>query len=672
MSECRAVYQGDEALAGLLAQQGGPDVATVKALVAGLASASVDSSDTDWPRLVIETPSSALVAQLTALRAETRANLPKAMPLAERVPALRALMAQTGIDGFLVPRADEHQGDSLAPHAERLPWLTGFTGSAGIAVVLTDRAALFVDGRYTEQARDQTDGAVFEPCHLTQTPPSAWLQTAAQPGQRIAFDPWLHALEMIEKLADSLAEAGITLVPVEPNPIDMIWDDAQPPVPLGPVRVHPDARAGRSSAEKRGALAADLQKQTVAATVMTTPESIAWLLNIRGADVPNKPVAQSFALAHADGTVDWFIDARKLLPGVAAHLGNAVRVRDPLEFVEALRGFHGQRVLLNAAACAWGIAETLAKTGATVVRGADPVALPRARKTDAELNGTREAHLRDGAAVIRFLAWVSREALSGTLTEIAAADRLEAFRRDTGVLRGLSFGSISAAGPNAALPHYRPTPDAQRTLTLGEIYLIDSGGQYEDGTTDITRTLAIGTPTALMRRHYTLVLKGHIAIATLRFPTGTTGGHIDALARQFLWADGLDYDHGTGHGVGSYLSVHEGPQSISKTGTAAALMPGMILSNEPGYYKPGAYGIRCENLVIVRTLDLPGAERAMMGFETLTFAPWDRSLIETDLLTPAERAWIDGYHAEVRAKMAPRLDGDAAVWLEAATAALLG
>ena len=670
MSECRAVYQGDEALAGLLAKQGGPDLSSVKALVAGLASASVDVSDTEWPRLVVDTPSPALVAQLDALKAETRANLPPAMPLAERVPALRALMAQTGIDGFLIPRADEHQGDSLAPHAERLPWLTGFTGSAGIAVVLTERAALFVDGRYTEQARDQTDTAVFEQCHLTQTPPSEWLQTAAKAGQRIAFDPWLHSLDMIEKLADSLAEAGVTLVPVEPNPIDMVWGDAQPPVPLGPVRSHPDARAGRSSADKRSALAADLQKQKVAATVMTTPESIAWLLNIRGADVPNKPVAQSFALARADGTVDWFIDARKLLPDVAAHLGNAVRVRDPLEFVEALREFKGDRVLLNAAACAWGIAETLTKTGATIVRGADPVALPRACKTDAELNGTREAHLRDGAAVIRFLAWVSQEALSGTLTEIAAADRLEAFRRETGVLRGLSFGSISAAGPNAALPHYRPTPEAQRKLTPGEIYLIDSGGQYEDGTTDITRTLAIGTPTAAMRRHYTLVLKGHIAIATLRFPTGTTGGHIDAMARQFLWADGLDYDHGTGHGVGSYLSVHEGPQSISKTGTAAALMPGMILSNEPGYYKPGAYGIRCENLVIVRKIDLAGAEREIMGFETLTFAPWDRTLIDTDLLTPAERAWIDGYHAEVRGRMLPRVDTETAVWLEAATAAL--
>ena len=670
MSECRAVYQGDEALAGLLAKHGGADLAAVKALLAGLASASVDQSDTDWPRLIAADPSPALVAQLEALKAELKAAQPQPMPLAERVPALRALLAQTGIDGFLIPRADEHQGDSLAPHAERLPWLTGFTGSAGIAVVLTERAALFVDGRYTEQARNQTDVSVFEQCHLINQPPSVWLQEAAKPGQRIAFDPWLHSLDMIEKLAEALADSGVTLVPVEPNPVDMVWGAAQPPVPLGPVRLHPDARAGRSSADKRAALATDLQKQKVAASVMTTPESIAWLLNIRGADVPNKPVAQSFALARADGTLDWFIDARKLLPGVTAHLGNSVRVRDPLEFVEALRGFSGQRVLLNAAACAWGIAETLTKTGATVVRGADPVAIPRACKTEAELQGARDAHLRDGAAVIRFLAWVSREALSGRLTEIAAADQLEAFRRDTGVLRGLSFNSISAAGPNAALPHYRPTPEAQRVLTPGEIYLIDSGGQYEDGTTDITRTLAIGTPTPAMRRHFTLVLKGHIAIATLRFPTGTTGGHIDAMARQFLWADGLDYDHGTGHGVGSFLSVHEGPQSISKAGTAAALMPGMILSNEPGYYKPGAYGIRCENLVIVRTLDLPGAEREIMGFETLTFAPWDRSLIDLDILTPAERAWIDAYHAEVRVKMLPQLDGEAAAWLEAATAAL--
>ena len=586
-------------------------------------------------------------------------------PSAECVAALRALLAQDGLQGFVIPRADAHQGEYVPPGAERLAWLTGFTGSAGMAIVLDGQAAIFVDGRYTLQVGDQIDSAVFEVRHITEQPPSAWLRESLTGGGRLGYDPWLHTAEGAARLRDACEAVGAELAPVAANPIDRLWQ-GRPPRPDAPFDIHPPELAGETSAEKRSAIAEKLARRGVEAAVLTLPDSIAWLLNIRGRDVPRTPFPLSFAILRSDGAVSLFAPAGKVDTALAQHLGSDIAVEPPDGFETALAGFAGRKVLADPATAADRIFQVLDAAGALIERSADPCQLPKACKNPVELDGARNAHSRDGAALTRFLAWLAREAPGGGVDELAAADRLERCRRESNLLRDLSFDTISGAGPNGAIVHYRVTPETNRRLEPGSLYLVDSGGQYADGTTDVTRTIAVGAPTAEMRRHFTLVLKGHIALATARFPAGTTGSQIDALARTALWAEGLDYDHGTGHGVGSYLSVHEGPQRISKAPNSVALQPGMIVSNEPGYYRTGEYGIRIENLVAVREVEVDGAERTMLGFETLTLAPIDRTLIERDLLTTDETGWVDGYHARVRETIGPLVDPETAAWLDEA------
>ncbi len=590
-----------------------------------------------------------------------------AAPAEARLSALRAALEQAQLQGFLVPRADEHQGEYVPRAAERLGFLTGFTGSAGMAIVLPQRAAVFVDGRYTLQVEAEVDRRLYEICHLTKTPPWDWLAEAAKRGERIAYDPWLHTPDGLARLKAAAEKAGAALVPM-PNPVDAIWAD-RPALPAAPVAPHGAEFAGQPSAEKRAAIAQKLAAEGVAAAVITLPDSIAWLLNVRGGDVAHSPLPLSFAILMGDGAVDWFLDPRKVTRDLRAHLGADVRLRLPGEFAEALAAFKGVKVQADPATAASWIFDRLEAAGAAAVRDADPCLMPKACKNEVELAGIRAAHRRDGAALTKFLAWVARAAQKDGVTELAAADKLEAFRRQSNLLRDLSFNTISGAGPNGAIVHYRATPASNRTLEPGELYLVDSGGQYPDGTTDVTRTVAIGAPTAEMKKHFTLVLKGHIALATARFPAGTSGSQLDALARVALWREGLDYDHGTGHGVGHYLCVHEGPQRISKLPNTVALKPGMVVSNEPGYYRTGAYGIRIENLVAVSKLgESEGGE--LLGFETLTLAPIDRTLVDVSLLSAEEIAWLDAYHARVRAEIGPQLEGEARAWLGEATAPL--
>ena len=595
-----------------------------------------------------------------------------------RLAALRAELARRGLDGFVVPRADEHQGEYVAPASERLAWLTGFTGSAGAAVVLAERAAVFADGRYTLQVRDQVDAACFAVQHLVEEPPETWIEANLGAEGKLGYDPWLHSERQTVRLRKAAEAAGAELVAVEDNPIDALWSE-RPPPPSAPIAAHPLEYAGRASADKRADLAKGLTEKGAAAAVLTLPDSIAWLLNVRGGDVPRTPLPLSFALLRADATLDWFVAPEKLTPGLAVHLGNGVIARAPDELGPALDalGAAGERVLVDPeTAPAWVFAR-LRAAGAEVLEGSDPCRLPKARKNAVELDGARAAHKRDGLALTRFLAWLNHEAparaRSDPLGEVEAAERLRAFREQSDWFRDLSFDTISGAGANGAIVHYRAREASQGHLKLGELFLLDSGAQYPDGTTDVTRTLAIGEPSAEMRDRFTRVLKGHIALATVRFPRGTTGSQLDVLARVHLWRAGLDYDHGTGHGVGSYLSVHEGPQRISKVPNRTPLEPGMIVSNEPGYYKAGAYGIRIENLVAVIESEVEAEDgRAMLAFETLTLAPIDLNLVEPGLLSPEETAWLDAYHARVRDAHKGALDEDAAQWLERATRPLGG
>jgi Xaa-Pro aminopeptidase len=594
--------------------------------------------------------------------------------MATRIAALREELGRRDIDGFVVPRADEHQGEYVPPSAERLAWLTGFDGSAGLAIVLKDRAALFIDGRYTLQVRDQVDGELFEFCHIADEPPATWLAGALRTGARLGYDPWLHTEDATTRLAEACEKAGATLVPTDGNPLDAVWAD-QPAPPTAPARPHDLEFAGKASSEKRAEIADTLKKSRVDAAILTLPESIAWLLNIRGGDVPRTPLVLAFAVVRADGTVAMFIDADKVDATLRQHLGDEVTIAAPDALGEAIDelGAAEAKVLADPATAADWVFKRLADAGATIVRGADPCLLPKALKNPAELDGARRAHVRDGAALTRFLAWIAREADKGGISEMAAADKLEALRRESNLLRDLSFDTISGSGPNGAIVHYRVSEATNRTLGTGELYLVDSGAQYPDGTTDVTRTVAIGEPTAEMRDRFTRVLKGHIALATVTFPKGTSGSQLDALARRPLWEVGLDFDHGTGHGVGSYLSVHEGPQRISKLPNTVGLTPGMICSNEPGYYKTGAFGIRIENLVAVRAEQaVDGGEREMFGFETLTLAPIDRALVDIALLDAQEIAWLDAYHARVRETLTPLVDAETAAWLAEATAPLAG
>ena len=590
----------------------------------------------------------------------------------ERLAAVRAELARDGLAGFLVPLADEHQSEYVPPSAQRLAWLTGFTGSAGLAIVLEGEAAIFVDGRYTLAVRDQVRTDLFVPHHIADDPPGPWLAARLKAGDRVGYDPWLHTRAGLAGLQVAVERAGARLVPVARNPLDAAWTD-RPRPPLSPVIVQPLVRAGEPSAAKRARLGAALAAEGIDAAILSAPDSIAWLLNVRGADVPHNPLPLSFAILDKDGGVALFIDPRKLGPDVRAHLGNEVVARTPDELLPTLDalGAAKARIRVDSATAADAIAARLEKAGAQVLPGADPCALPKATKNATEMGGIRDAHARDGVALARFLAWLSREAPKGGLDEIAVSDRLAAFRAEHPWYRGSSFGTISGAGPNGAIVHYRASEATNRPLADGSLYLVDSGAQYADGTTDVTRTIAIGTPGAEHRDRFTRVLKGHVALARARFPRGTTGSQLDVLARLALWQAGLDYDHGTGHGVGHFLCVHEGPHRISKVANSVALAPGMVVSNEPGYYKAGAYGIRIENLVAVTEgLAIPGGERAMLAFETLTLAPIDRALIETRLLDEAERAWIDSYHDRVRRTLAHRLPAEDAEWLRMATAPL--
>ena len=589
---------------------------------------------------------------------------------APRLNLLRAELTRRGLDGFLIPRSDEHQGEYVPKRAERLAWLTGFTGSAGLAAVLTEKAAVFVDGRYTLQVRDQTDTSLFETLDLMNDVPTKWLEENLEKGAKLGYDSWLHTQGAVERYRIALDRVGAILVPVD-NLIDSVWAD-QPPPPVARAVPQPGELAGETSEAKRGRIASELATRNIDAAILTMPDSICWLLNIRGADVPHTPFALSFAILNSDSSLDLFIDARKTSPELMVHLGNRVRVRPPEEFGPALDALTAKRVQADPTTGAAFVFDRLHAGGATVVRSADPVQLPKACKNAIELDGVRRAHVRDGAALSRFLAWLAREAPKGELTEIDTVVQLEEFRRKTGALKDVSFDSISGAGAHGAVVHYRVTRKTDQKLENGQLFLIDSGAQYEDGTTDVTRTVAIGEPSAEMRDRFTRVLKGHIALATARFPEGTTGAQLDSFARRPLWDVGLDYGHGTGHGVGAYLSVHEGPQNISPRGTAQALKPGMICSNEPGYYKTGAYGIRIENLVVVHEVPMPGAEKKILGFETITLAPIDLELVEPVLLTPEEESWINAYHAEVRAKVGPLLKDDQAalLWLEQATRAV--
>ncbi len=582
-----------------------------------------------------------------------------------KLTALRKHMKSLGVHGFIIPRQDEFQGEYVDAYAERLKWLTGFAGSWGLAIVLQNKAAIFVDGRYTTQVQEQVDTKLFTAKHLIDTPPSLWIEAELKKGQRLGFDPMLTTVADAKRLSAACQKVGAELVPIEKNLIDHIWAD-QPARSQKPLSVQPLKFAGVSAKEKLAGLAKAMKQNGLAATVITEPSSISWALNLRGSDVPCTPVVLAFAIIHQTGKAELFIEAERVPADVKTALKSIAVIRKPSELKSALKALANKNVAIDESSAPDQVRAILAKAKAKIVAAQDPCTMPKAQKNKVEQQGARDAQLRDSVALSKFLHWLSVEAPKGTLTEGDAATRLYKFRQEDAALLDLSFESIAAAGPNAAIPHYHL--DAQKCLTLknNSIFLIDSGGQYRDGTTDVTRTVIIGQPTDEMKDRFTRVLKGMIALSRLRFPKGTTGAHIDALARANLWAAGLDFDHGTGHGVGSYLSVHEGPARISKA-SHVPLEAGMILSNEPGYYKPGHYGIRIENLLIVQEpTNIEGGERKMMGFETLTLAPIDRNLIAQHLLTREELHWLDEYHARVLREVGPKLVGPAAAWLKTA------
>jgi len=590
-----------------------------------------------------------------------------------RVALLRDWLARHDLDGFIVPRSDEHQGEYVAPCSERLRWLTGFSGSAGVAIVLRDRAVIFVDGRYTLQVRQQADTNLFKVESLIENPPAEWLAENVGKGARIGFDPWLHTISEAAAMRKSAARAGAELLPLTQNPIDAIWED-RPRPPLGSVTIQPNELAGELARDKLTRLAETVAKQGAAYAVLTDPSSIAWAFNIRGSDVPHTPLALGFAVIGAEAPHLLFMDKRKMGIEAEAYLTQLADLRAPssLEAEIAKEAKAGARISLDPVLAADRLRMIVEDNGGKVVEAADPARLPRATKNEAELAGSRAAHRRDGAAVVRFLCWLDTQQ-PGTIDEITAVTRLEEARHRVGeetqrALKDVSFETISGSGPNGAIIHYRVSRASNRKLGKDELFLLDSGAQYQDGTTDITRTVAVGTPSDEMRERFTLVLQGLMAISRLRFPPGTRGSDLDAFARYALWQHGFDYAHGTGHGVGSYLAVHEGPQRLAKSGTEK-LLTGMILSNEPGYYKEGHYGIRCENLIVVNAPGaIEGGDIDMHSFETLTLAPFDRRLVRADLLSAEELDWLNAYHARVLAEIGPMVDGETLKWLEAATA----
>jgi Xaa-Pro aminopeptidase len=595
---------------------------------------------------------------------QTFADSTRSAAAAPRLKALRARLAAAKLDGFLLPRADEHQDEYVAPCAERLLWLTGFSGSAGLAVVLAKEAAIFVDGRYALQAREEIDAKYFATLNVGELAPSRWLAERVAKGARIGYDPWVHTSQQIERFEKALEGKGVALVALERNPIDEIWTD-RPAPPLAAVSLYPRRLAGVGATDKITRLRKALNGAN--ALLLSDPHAIAWTFNIRGADVAHTPIALCFALVPARGAPTLYLDGRKAKGETRAELEKLLVIAPPQTLFDDLRALGAMRktVLFDAATAPAILVDTLREAGGRPRLGEDPAALPKALKNATELAGARAAHIRDGVALTRFLAWFDAEAQKGGLTEIAAAQALESFRRESGELRDISFPTISAFGPHAAIPHYRVTERSNLVIERG-VYLVDSGGQYLDGTTDVTRTVAVGYAAKPLREHFTRVLKGHIAIARAVFPKGTSGAQLDAFARRHLWEAGLDFDHGVGHGVGVYLSVHEGPQRISKLGQTP-LEPGMILSNEPGYYRAGEYGIRLENLVVVEPREIKGAEREMRGFETITLAPFDLNLVEPTLLSAKEADWLDAYHARVRNTLLPLLDLETRRWLKQAT-----
>ncbi|MTV15608.1 MULTISPECIES: aminopeptidase P family protein [Bradyrhizobium] len=591
--------------------------------------------------------------------------------LTARLSALREELARRKLTGFVVPRADQQQNEYVAASEERLAWLTGFTGSAGLAIVLSTEAALFVDGRYTLQAGKQVDRKAWQVEPLVEPPPEHWLTRHLAAGDRLGFDPWLHTSAAAERLAAACAKAGAELVAVDGNPVDAIWHE-RPAPPLGPVTIHGAQFSGEIEAEKLKRIRLEINKLGVDALVLSDSHAVAWTFNIRGADVSHTPLPLSYALVPKEGRPLVFIDQRKLSNSTRDHLEQSADVEQPAALAAKLTELakRGASIALDSATAADALSRLIAGAGGKPVRGSDPVSLLKAVKNITEIEGTRTAHQRDAVALVRFLAWIDREAPSGSLTEIDTVEALETFRRQTGALKDVSFPTIAGTGPNGAIVHYRVTRKSNRRIEPGDLLLIDSGAQYEDGTTDVTRTIAIGKPTDEMRDRFTRVLRGHIAIARAIFPDGTTGAQLDTLARQYLWQAGIDFEHGTGHGVGSYLSVHEGPARISKLGTTP-LKRGMILSNEPGYYKTDAFGIRIENLELVIGTDIAGAEKPVNAFETLTLAPIDRHLIEVSMLSPDELSWLNDYHARVAHVVRPHLDDNVTkLWLDEATAAL--
>jgi Xaa-Pro aminopeptidase len=590
--------------------------------------------------------------------------------LSARLSAFRDELARRNLTGFVVPRADQQQNEYVPPSDERLAWLTGFTGSAGQAIVLMQAAAVFVDGRYTLQAAKQVDTKAWSIEPLADPPPEDWLAKHLAAGDRLGFDPWLHTSAAAERLLAACARAGAELVAVDSNPLDSVWTE-RPPPPLGPVAVHGTQFSGEAEAEKLGRIRLEIARLGTDALVLSDSHAVAWTFNVRGADVAHTPLPLSYALVPKDGRPTVFIDHRKLSNSARDHLERTADVRGPdaltPKLAELARG--GASIALDNATAADALSRLISAAGGKPVRGSDPVSLLKAVKNATEIEGARTAHRRDAVALARFLAWIDREAPSGALTEIDTVEALESFRRDTGALKDVSFPTIAGTGPNGAIVHYRVTRKSNRRISPGDLLLIDSGAQYEDGTTDVTRTIAIGAPTLEMQDRFTRVLRGHIAIARARFPDGTTGAQLDTLARQYLWQAGIDFEHGTGHGVGSYLSVHEGPARISKLG-ATPLKRGMILSNEPGYYKTDAFGIRIENLELVVGADIPGAEKPVNAFETLTLAPIDRRLVDLNMLDGDELSWFNEYHARVRHEVRSHVDEATKVWLDAATAPL--
>jgi len=585
---------------------------------------------------------------------------------ADRLAALRDQLQRDRLDGFVVPLTDEHMSEYVGGYAQRLAWLTGFQGSAGSAVVLPQAAAIFTDGRYTLQVREQVSGDDWQFVAVPQTSVASWLGDNAANGARIGYDPWLHTRAWVEEARAKLAARGAELVAVDTNPVDTVWPD-RPAPSAAPLGVQDDDRAGATSAAKRALIADWLATEQADAVVLTALDSIAWVLNVRGRDVAHTPVALAYAIVDADGTADLYVASDKLTDAVRQHLGNAIRLHPRDAFADGLARYAGKTIAADPAGAVAAIFDALEAGGATVIARRDPVLLAKATKNSVEIAGHRAASVRDGAALARFLRWVEAEAPKGGLTELDCVARLQQFREATGVLLDTSFDTISATGAHGASPHYHATPESNARLELGQLYLVDSGGQYADGTTDVTRVLPIGTPTAEMRDRFTRVLQGHIALATAVFPAGTTGGQLDGFARRPLWQVGLDYAHGTGHGVGAYLSVHEGPQRIAQPfypggGPAEPLRAGMILSNEPGYYKAGEYGIRIENLLLVEDRNFSDGA-PFLGFETLTFCPIERSMILPELLSTAERAWLDAYHAEVFAVLSPAYDAEERAWL---------